>query len=74
MKVYPVFKSDGFGSSRVYTFATKELAEGYCTAISSSEKDERTGFWYSKEDKCIRWWYFEENVVDEPFWMRKDEE
>lgn len=62
MIVYPVFKTDDYNYDRIYTCATKELAEGCCTAMNSSEKDER-----------VKWWYFEEEIVDEPFWTRKEE-
>ena len=63
MTVYPVFKTDDYDSYRIYTCATKELAEGCCAAMNSSKKDE-----------CVKWWYSEEDIVDEPFWIRKEEE
>lgn len=62
MKVYLVFKSNGIYSYHICTFATKELAEGYCTIRNSYEKD-----------KCFEWWYSEEDA-DNPFWTRKEEE
>lgn len=59
MVVYQVFKTDDYDSYSVGLFATKELAEDYCTLMGSTEEAE-----YSS------WWYTENEVITEPFWPK----
>ena len=63
MIVYPVFRIDCDDVFLDCIFATEELAKDYCNLMNATEE--------------ARWctWYLQfEEIVTEPFWLRKEEE
>lgn len=63
MTVYPVFRIDCDDVFLEHIFATEELAKDYCIMMNATEEAD----WYT--------WYLRfEEVVEEPFWTRKEEE
>ena len=63
MIVYPVFRIDCDDVLLDCIFATEELAKDYCNLMNETEEAE----WYT-------WYLQSEEVVTEPFWLRKEEE
>ena len=63
MIVYPVFRMDCDDVFLEHIFATEELAKDYCNLMNATEEAE----WYT-------WYLQSEEVVTEPFWLRKEEE
>ena len=63
MIVYTVFRIDCDDVFLDGIFATEELAKDYCNLMNATEEAE----WYT-------WYLQSEEVVTEPFWLRKEEE
>lgn len=63
MIVYPVFRIDCDDVFLDCIFATEELAKDYCNLMNATE-----------EARWCTWYLQSEEIVTEPFWIRKEEE